>query len=61
MNFLWPNLLWLMAALPLLVLAYWWLLKRKKKIALRYASLSIVREALGKGPGFRRHIHPFYF
>ena len=61
MNFLWPNLLWLMAALPLLVLAYWWLLKRKKKIALRYASLSIVREAIGKGPGFRRHIPPLLF
>ncbi len=61
MNFLWPNLLWLMAALPLLVLAYWWLLKRKKKIALRYASLSIVREAMGKGPGFRRHIPPLLF
>lgn len=61
MNFLWPNLLWLMATLPLLVLAYWWLLKRKKKIALRYASLSIVREALGKGPGWRRHVPPLLF
>jgi Ca-activated chloride channel family protein len=61
MTFLWPKLLWLMAALPLLVLAYLWLLKRKKKIALRYASLSIVREAIGKGPGIRRHIPPALF
>jgi Ca-activated chloride channel family protein len=35
-------------ALPLLVLVYIWLLRRKKKLALRYASLSIVKEALGK-------------
>ena len=47
MNFLWPEFLWLLAALPLLVLLYVWLLRRKKKMALRYASLSIVKEAMG--------------
>lgn len=61
MTFLWPNLLWLMLALPLLVLGYLWLLRRKKKIALRYASLSIVREAMGNGPSLRRHIPPALF
>jgi Ca-activated chloride channel homolog len=60
-NFLWPQFLWLMLALPLLVAVYVWLLRRKKKLALRYASLSIVREALGKGPGVRRHIPPLLF
>ena len=59
--FLWPEFLWLLLAVPLLVLAYWWLLGRKKKMALRYASLSIVREAMGKGPGFKRHIPPILF
>lgn len=59
--FLWPEFLWLLLAVPLLVLTYWWLLGRKKKIALRYASLSIVREAMGKGPGFKRHIPPILF
>ena len=43
MTFLWPQFLWLMLALPLLVAVYVWLLGRKKKMALRYASLSIVR------------------
>ena len=61
MTFLWPQFLWLLLLLPLLVLLYIWLLRRKKKMALRYASLSIVREALGKGPGFRRHIPPLLF
>ncbi|HAL37396.1 MAG TPA: ABC transporter ATP-binding protein [Polaromonas sp.] len=58
MTFLWPQFLWLLLALPLLIALYVWLLGRKKKLALRYASLSIVREAMGKGPSIRRHIPP---
>ena len=61
LNFLWPQFLWLLLALPLLVLVYLWLLRRKKKIALRYASLSIVREAMGPGQTIRRHIPPLLF
>lgn len=61
MTFLWPEFLWLLLVLPLLVLLYVWLLRRKKKMALRYASLSIVREAMGKGQTFRRHIPPLLF
>ncbi|MDR6858010.1 VWA domain-containing protein [Variovorax guangxiensis] len=61
MNFLWPQFLWLLAAAPLLVLLYVWLLRRKKKLALRYASLSIVREAMGVSQSVRRHIPPFLF
>ena len=61
MIFLWPEFLWLLTLLPLLVLLYIWLLRRKKKLALRYASLSIVREAMGKGQSFRRHIPPLLF
>ncbi|HSW15896.1 MAG TPA: VWA domain-containing protein [Ramlibacter sp.] len=61
MNFLWPQYLWLLLALPLLVVLYVALLRRKKKLALRYASLSIVKEAMGKGPGIRRHVPPVLF
>ncbi|MGJ7496633.1 VWA domain-containing protein [Variovorax sp. RT4R15] len=61
MNFLWPQFLWLLLALPLLVLMYVWLMRRKKKLALRYASLSIVREAMGAGQSVRRHIPPLLF
>ena len=57
-TFVWPQLLWLLLALPLLVLLYVWLLRRRKQTALRYASLSIVREAMGKGAGWRRHVPP---
>ena len=61
MYFQWPEFLWLMLAMPLLVLLYLWLLRRKKKAALRYASLSIVKEAMGPGQMVRRHIPPALF
>ena len=61
MSFLWPNLLWLLAIVPMLMLLYWWLLRRKKKAALTYANLSIVRDAIGSGQKFRRHIPPLLF
>ncbi len=61
MNFLWPEFLWFLLALPVLVLIYAWLLRRKRKMALRYASLSIVKEAMGAGQTVRRHIPPALF
>ena len=61
MHFLWPQFLWLLLALPLLVGLYVLLLRRKKKLAVRYASLSIVKEAMGAGQQVRRHIPPALF
>ena len=61
MNFLWPEFLWLLLIAPLLVLLYFWLLRRKQKNALRYASLSIIREAMGTRQSVRRHIPPVLF
>ncbi|WP_172125473.1 MULTISPECIES: VWA domain-containing protein [unclassified Devosia] len=58
MTFLWPDMLWLLLLLPLLVGTYVWLLRRRKKTALRYANLPLIRQALGKGPGWRRHVPP---
>ncbi|MDO8771618.1 MAG: VWA domain-containing protein [Burkholderiaceae bacterium] len=61
MTFMWPTLLWLLLAVPVLVAVYVWLLRRKQKLALRYASLAIVREAMGTGTSVRRHIPPLLF
>lgn len=61
MTFLWPGMLWLQAAVPALVGVYVLLLRRKKKAALRYASLTIVKQALGAGQRFRRHVPPLLF
>jgi len=61
MNFLWPGNLLLVLVVPVLIAAYIWAQRRRQKYALRYASLSLVREALGKGPGRKRHIPPALF
>jgi len=61
MKFLWPEMLWLLLIIPALVAAYFFLLRRKKEAALRYASLSMVKEALGARQRFRRHIPPLLF
>ena len=61
MNFLWPEFLWLLLVLPLLVALYFMALRRRKKLALRYASLSLVKEALGAGARWRRHVPPLLF
>ena len=61
MHFLWPQQLWLLLALPVVVALYFWLQGRRKKLAVRYASLAIVKEAMGRGPGWRRHLPPLLF
>jgi Ca-activated chloride channel family protein len=61
MTLLWPEMLWLMLAVPAIVIAYLLVLRRKKKIALRYASLSMVQQAMGASRRLRRHIPPLIF
>lgn len=56
MTFLWPFMLVLLLLIPLLILVYILLQRRRQKYALRYASLSLVKEAMGRGPGWRRHV-----
>ena len=47
--------------MPALLVGYIYLLRRKRETALRYASLSMVKEAMGAGQKFRRHIPPLLF
>lgn len=56
MRFLWSDLLWLLLVVPLLIGAYVVVLRRRKKSALRYASLMLVRDAMGPGQWLRRHL-----
>lgn len=60
-TFMWPEALWLLLAVPLVIALYFWLLRRKKQAAVRYASLGLLRPALGAANGFRRHAPPFLF
>lgn len=55
MTFLWPQLLWLLLVLPALVALYLWAQGRRKKYAVKFPTLGLVRQA-APGPGFRRHV-----
>src|SRR5438046_4543477 len=57
MTFQWPEFLWLLAALPALALLYIYLLRRKKKFAVRYSNLALLKEAMS-GASWRRHVPP---
>lgn len=61
MQFLFPEILPLLLLIPLLILAYIWTVRRRQRYTVRYASLSLVRQALGRGPQVRRHIPPALF
>jgi len=61
MTFMWPELLWLLVLVPAAFAAYVLLLRRKKKAALRYASLNLVRDAHLGGARIRRHVPPLLF
>jgi len=61
MPFLWSPALWLLALVPLIVAAYVWLQTRRRKYALRYASIALVRPALDNRARWRRYIPPALF
>jgi Ca-activated chloride channel homolog len=61
MSFLWPQMLALLLLVPVLIVVYILILQRKKKSALRYASLTMVKDAMGPGQTVRRHIPPLLF
>ena len=61
MTFQWVSMLWLLALLPVLVLVYLWAQRRRRRYALRFASLMLVKDAMARGPGFRRHIPAILF
>jgi Ca-activated chloride channel family protein len=58
MTFLWPTMLWAMLGVPIVIALYIFLITRRKKTTLRYASLGLVREAMGRGGAWRRHVPP---
>lgn len=58
MNFFWPWLLLFLLLIPLLIAVYIWNLRRKRRFAVRYSSLSLIREALPKRSRWRQHL-PF--
>jgi Ca-activated chloride channel family protein len=61
MHFLWPQMLWLLLAVPLLVGAYLLALRRRAKGALRFATVSTLKDAMGPRQRLRRHVPPLIY
>lgn len=58
MSLLWPGSLYLFLLIPLIVAVYLLVLRRRRRFAIRYSSLSLVREAAAHQSWLRRHL-PF--
>lgn len=58
MELIWPGFLYLLGLIPILIIAYIWVLRRRKPFTVRYSSLSLVHAALPRQSQWRRHI-PF--
>jgi Ca-activated chloride channel homolog len=58
MVLLWPGSLALLGLIPILIAIYIWILRRRRRFAVRYSSLSLVRDALPRHSRLRRHL-PF--
>jgi Ca-activated chloride channel homolog len=58
MQVLWPVFFALLGLIPVLIGVYIWALRRRKRFAVRYSSLALVREALPHQSRLRRYL-PF--
>jgi Ca-activated chloride channel family protein len=56
MALLWPRYLYLLGLIPLIVAAYVWALRRRRGFAVRYSSLSLIREAMPCNSLLRHHL-----
>ena len=54
----WPGSLYLLGLIPFLIAFYIWILRKRRRYAVRYSSLSLVRQALPQSSRWRRHL-PF--
>jgi Ca-activated chloride channel family protein len=60
-KFVWTEALALLLLVPALVALYAYILRRQKRAAVRFASLALVREAMGEAARWRRHVPPAIF
>jgi Ca-activated chloride channel family protein len=58
MSLLWPGLLVLLLIVPAALIVYLWALRRRRRFAVRYSSLSLMREAAADQSWLRKHL-PF--
>ena len=58
MTFAWPTALVGLGLLPVLVAFYLWMQRQRRRYAVRFTNLALLREVVGRGPGVWRHVPP---
>lgn len=58
MRFLWPEMLWTLILIPVLLAGYVWLQRRRMRVAVIAPDLSAIRLAQAGRRNYRRHIPP---
>lgn len=61
MNFLWPGFLLLLGLIPLSIVGFVLAQRRRRKFAVRYSSLSLIRAAQPQQSRWRRYVPPALF
>ena len=61
MTFAWPTALIGLALVPVLLGFYLWIQRQRRRYAVRFTNLALLREVVGRGPGMWRHIPPLLF
>ena len=60
MSFAWPLMLLTLALIPVLVLAYLLVQRRRVKYAMRFTNLDLLANVVDRSPGWRRHLPPVF-
>jgi Ca-activated chloride channel family protein len=60
MDWIWPGFLLVLLIIPLIIAGYFWILRRRRRFAVPYSSIELIRKALPERVGLRRHV-PFVF
>ena len=61
MTFIWPGMLFLLFTVPILVLLYLLIQRRRRRLAAGYGSLGRMQAENGRGLNWRRHVPPAFF
>jgi Ca-activated chloride channel homolog len=60
MSFAWPAALLSLALIPILVVAYMLIQRRRVKYAMRFTNLDLLANVVDRSPGWRRHLPPLF-
>ena len=60
MSFAWPAALLSLALIPVLMLAYVLVQRRRVKYAMRFTNLDLLANVVDRSPGWRRHLPPLF-